>query len=171
MSKIHPNPYPPPHGTVPGDRRDAALQAVLERAREVFGALPRPAHFTNHTHCCECAEHDRTLAAYDPATIPREALGTMGWDPVSFTTEAAFRYYLPGLIRVVLTAGGEEEYFEQFLWHVHGGATILDRRAACTGPERAVVAAALQYLLEHRADEVEAAGQAGELLDAIARWP
>ena len=154
----------------PASPEDRELQAILRRAQQVFGALPRPDHFTDHEHCCECAEHDRTLAAHDPASIPREALGHMGWDPITFTDDTAFRYYLPGLIRVVMTTAGDDEYFEQFLWHVSLAAPIQDRHAACTPAEREVVAATLRFLLDYRTAEVEAACQGQELLDALERW-
>lgn len=65
----------------------------LQRIREAFAHEPRPEHFTNYTHCEECAEHDETLRAHHPDTIAEEHVGHAGWDPICFITEAGFRYY------------------------------------------------------------------------------
>jgi hypothetical protein len=48
--------------------------------------VPKPAHFTNYRHCCECAEHDATLLAHDVHSISFQQLGNPGWDPLCFTS-------------------------------------------------------------------------------------
>jgi hypothetical protein len=53
----------------------------VQQATQLF-QMPKPAHFTNYRHCCECAEHDATLVAYDVNTIGVEQLGNPGWDPL-----------------------------------------------------------------------------------------
>jgi hypothetical protein len=49
-----------------------------QHAKQLFQML-KPEHFTNYRHCCECAEHDATLLAYDVNTIGVEQLGNPGW--------------------------------------------------------------------------------------------
>jgi hypothetical protein len=147
-----------------------AAESIIRKAEEVFSGIERPEHFTNHTHCCECRDHDDELQPFTPATIPRSALGHMGWDPITFCTDQGFRYFLPGMIRIVLTETGEDNYFEQFMWHVSAIAEGHDRYKVCTPAERAVVAMTLNWLLEHRSEEIEQEMVAQDLLSAIERW-
>ena len=128
---------------------------LLREATGVFSKVQRPEHFTDYQHCCECAEHDDTLAAYTPDTITREALGHAGWDPMTFATDSGFRYYLPALIRMALTQSGDDYYIDQFLSQVIRDGPRNSRWRACTGEQRAVVLEALHLLLEQRLDEIE----------------
>ena len=55
-------------------------------AIKAFLAEPLPDHFTDYTHCCECAEHDELLRARDRETLALEDVGNAGWDPICFVT-------------------------------------------------------------------------------------
>ena len=145
-------------------------EEVIDLGRAIFGPIERPEHFTNHKHCCECAEHDAELLGYTPDSIPRKALGTMGWDPITFTSDHGFRYYLPGLIRIVLSETGDNSYLEQFLWHTLGDAVHYDRYPACSQQEREVVWQALNCLLETRAKDIEDELLTDDLLCALEKW-
>ena len=94
----------------------------------------------------------------------------MGWDPITFCTDHAFRYYLPGLIRIALTESGEDNYLEQFLWHLGYVADGYDRFAACSAEEREVVMQALDWLLENRSEDIEQECASEDLLFALERW-
>ena len=61
----------------------------IQHATQLF-QMPKPEHFTNYRHCCECAEHDATLLAYDVNAIGVEQLGNPGWDPLCFVSPEAF---------------------------------------------------------------------------------
>ena len=147
-----------------------SVEALINEATEVFGKVPRPEHFTNHTHCCECAEHDDTLKAFTPETITREALGHAGWDPMTFATDTGFRYYLPALIRMALTRKDDDYYIDQFLSQVIRDGPRNSRWMACTAEERAVVLKALLALLEERTEEVDNSLDADRLTQAIEIW-
>lgn len=147
-----------------------SVQQLVDEAADVFGKVPRPEHFTDHTHCCECAEHDEVLQKFTPGTIVREALGHPGWDPMTATTDAGFRYYLPGLIRIVLTTSGDDDYIGQFVSLVVRDGPRNSRWLACTKPERAIVHKALQVLLEDRTGEIDDWVDADRLLQAIEIW-
>jgi len=142
---------------------------IIAEAVKLFSDVARPEHFTNHEHCPECKDHDEELLAFNPSSITREALGTMGWDPITFTTDQGFRYYLPGLIRVVLTETGDDSYYEQFLWHVIGSGDY-ERIKACTTAEKEVVGKVLQFLLESRTEELEQECLGDDILIAIEKW-
>src|SRR6266498_3419515 len=58
-------------------RRDTLMDTPrdwTQHAKRLF-QMPKPAHFTNDRHCCECAEHDATLLAYDVDSIGVQQLG------------------------------------------------------------------------------------------------
>lgn len=147
-----------------------SVEALINQATGIFGKVPRPEHFTNHTHCCECAEHDDTLKAFTPEIITREALGHAGWDPMTFATDTGFRYYLPALIRMALTGKDDDYYIDQFLSQVIRDGPRNSRWMACTAEERAVVLKALFALLEERTEEVDNSLDADRLMQAIEIW-
>ncbi len=76
---------------------------ILERINQAFAASPRPEHFTNHTHCCECFEHDKLLRSRDGDTLGMNDVGNPGWDPICFISPEGFAYYLPALARLTLS--------------------------------------------------------------------
>ena len=147
-----------------------SVRQLVDEATKIFGKVPRPVHFTDYTHCSECAEHDEILRAYTPDTITREALGHAGWDPMTFATETGFRYYLPALIRMALTQTGDDYYIDQFLSQVIRDGSRNTRWRACTAEERVVVVKALHLLLEERAEEIERNLDADRLMEAIDIW-
>jgi hypothetical protein len=61
----------------------------IQHAKQLF-QMPKPEHFTTYRHCCECAEHDATLLAYDVNAIGVEQLGNPGWDPLCFVSPEGF---------------------------------------------------------------------------------
>lgn len=75
-------------------KNDAAILAVIDAE---FGAVPRPEHFTDFTHCCECAEHDEALRSRDRASLRIEDVGNPGWDPLCFCSAEGIAYFFPAL--------------------------------------------------------------------------
>lgn len=143
---------------------------LIAEARQVFSTVQRPEHFTDHLHCCECAEHDATLSAHTPDTITRAALGHGGWDPMTFATDVGFCYYLPALIRMALTKEGNEYYVDQFLFQLIRDGARNSRWQFCTVAQRAVVAKALHVLMEERLGEIETNLDGDHLMQAIEIW-
>jgi hypothetical protein len=143
---------------------------LTDEATGVFGKVARPEHFTDFTHCSECAEHDSMLSAHTPDTITREALGHPGWDPMTFATDAGFRYFLPALIRMALTGTGDDYYIDQFLSQVIRDGPRNTRWCACTVEERVIVLKVLHALLETRAEDIENNLDADRLMQAIDIW-
>jgi len=122
---------------------------LIEQVRLACSDEPRPEHFTDHVHCCECAEHDATLRDAAPETIGLAELGNPGWDPICFVTPAGFRYYLPALARLAL-GRGQAYYLGQFLFHMRSG-----RAAELTAAQRAGVLALLEYVDGTMRDEMD----------------
>src|SRR6188474_2254840 len=75
---------------------------MLAAIASAFAVVPRPEHFTNHTHCDECWEHDEVLRARDLDTLQIEDVGSQAWNPITMATPHGFAYYLPALARLAL---------------------------------------------------------------------
>ncbi|MGR9074239.1 MAG: hypothetical protein ACU833_14355 [Gammaproteobacteria bacterium] len=146
------------------------MNSLIEKAKRLFGNLPRPEHFTDYRHCCECAEHDRTLRAHDPDTIGLEALGNPGWDPMCFATGEAFRYYFPAMVRLALEGTGGAYYSDQFLFHLTCGGCRNRRWQGFSPEQRRFVVEVLNALQENRAEEIERCFNADDLLKAVEIW-
>lgn len=119
--------------------------------------MPKPEHFCNYNHCCECFEHDETLLKFDVDTIGLEQLGNPGWDPLCFSSAEGLVYYLPAMIR--LTLDGMEtpvqSYLDQLLFHlIYDGA---DNRlvTACSKEQRHFVMKFLEHLIDNYSEEIE----------------
>ena len=116
----------------------------IQTAKRLF-ALPKPVHFTNYRHCCECAEHDETLLTHDVDSIGMEQLGNPGWDPLCFSSATGLLYYMPALVRLTLHTlePSQAAYLDQFLFHLNR-AEVLE---ATTLQQRQFIVAFLEYLI------------------------
>jgi hypothetical protein len=142
-----------------------------QQATHLFN-VPKPEHFTNHRHCCECAEHDETLLTYDVNTIGGEQLGNPGWDPLCFVSPEGFLYYMPALIRITLDtmAKPQERYLDQLLFHLmHDGKDNRIVRA-CSPEQRAFIAGFLEYLMETYSAAIDECTYAEDMLKAYDIW-
>jgi hypothetical protein len=142
----------------------------IEEAQKLFGSVPRPRRFTDVQHCCECAEHDELLRSHDPDSIGHRELGSPAWDPICFTTTAAFRYYFPALVRLAVQGQGEHYYLDQFLFHIISDGPGNDRWKSFSSEERSYVAKLLRYFLDTRAEEIEQNNDADHLMTALRIW-
>lgn len=143
---------------------------LLDKAQRLFGDAPRPEHFTDHRHCCECAEHDETFRVHTPATIGLSELGSPAWDPVCFATDPAFRYFFPALVRLAWAGTGDTYYLGQFLFHLRADGRRNSRWKAFSVEQRRFVVELLEAFLEERAAEIENNLDTDSLLEAIAIW-
>jgi hypothetical protein len=128
-----------------------------QHVRIVFN-VPKPSHFVDYSHCCECAEHDQTLSRSDVDTIGWNELGNPGWDPLCFSSAEGLLYYMPALIRLTLDTmdNPRHRYLEQMLFHLvrDGAGNILV--SACSIEQRRFVTRFLEYLLESHASQIDA---------------
>lgn len=123
---------------------DSDLLATVVR---IFARHTRPDVFTNADHCCECAEHNRTLSNHTPESLSVEDAGQPGWDPICFATPAAFLYFFPGLVRLAMTGHAETFYLDQFVSHLSRRVDLLDP------DERRIVHTLLWHLFEKFQDQ------------------
>ena len=115
-------------------------------ALELF-SVPRPQHFTNYTHCCECAEHDESLRSCDIHSIGLNELGSPSWDPLCFCTAEGLLYYTPALIRLSLETAETEFYFSQFLFHLDYEGAENRLLKACSPEQRKLIGEFVHYMI------------------------
>jgi len=123
------------------------MTSPLTKIKSLFADDRRPAHFTDHTHCEECAAHDATLQAYDRRELPAEAVLNPGWDPICFVTPAGFRYLFPRLCTLAY-GKGEAFYLELFLRHLENNLHLL------SGEEKAAVFELLLDLIDRLPEDI-----------------
>lgn len=144
----------------------------IQEAKRVFN-LPKPPHFTNYQHCCECFEHDETLLSHDIDSISTNELGNPGWDPMCFCSEEGFIYYMPALIRITLDNIKDlhKTYLDQLLFHLIKDGKGNRLVVACNEEQRQFVASFLEHLIENYTPEIEAAlCYSDEILKAHDIW-
>ncbi len=145
---------------------DSAILADIDGA---FGAVTRPEHFTNFSHCEECAEHDELLRARTRESLSIEDVGNPGWDPLCFCSAEGFAYYFPALTRLALTAG-YDWYANQLLFHLYSGYGDNRFFQYCTLAQRQVIAAFIGHLIETRASAIEATAASDDFLRCYELW-
>jgi hypothetical protein len=130
----------------------------VNEAKRLFN-VPKPEHFTNYKHCCECFEHDEILLQHDVDSIGIEQLGNPGWDPMCFCSDQGFIYYMPALIRITLDTidNPQTTYLDQMLFHLIKDGKGNRLVEACNDEQRKFVAQFLEYLVEYYSNEIEAA--------------
>jgi hypothetical protein len=145
---------------------------ILTSFQRAFAGCARPDHFTNYTHCSECAEHDEVLRSRDLDTLSLQDVGNPGWDPICFISPAGFAYYLPALARLALAPpdGYSGWYGPQLLFHLRYNGQRNDRILACTPEQRQCVVGLLHHILETPAELVDSYSSSDELLRAIEDW-
>lgn len=145
---------------------------ILDEVRRVFASCERPVHFTNYTHCCECAEHDEVLLSRDLDTLSMQDVGSGAWDPICFISPEGFAYYLPALARLALSEPLEPHgwYGPQFFFHLNSGLQADDRIRVCTADQRCALVRLLHHILETRASLADQYLCSSDLLNAIERW-
>jgi hypothetical protein len=127
----------------------------VQQAKLVFN-VPKPEHFADYRHCCECAEHDQVLLTCDVDSIGLEQLGNPGWDPLCFSSAEGLIHYLPALIRITLDTieKPRETYVDQLLFHLIKDGAGNSLVSACSKEQRDFIAAFLKYLLANHAAHI-----------------
>jgi hypothetical protein len=142
-----------------------------QQAKILFN-VPKPEHFVKQ-HCCECAEHDETLATFDVDSIGLDQLGNPGWDPMCFSSVGGVIYYMPALIRLTVDTIDKpnEVYLDQLLFHLVRDGAANDLVNACNTEQRRFIADFLEYLIEHHSNQIDGmAFTADDILKAHAIW-
>jgi hypothetical protein len=145
---------------------------IFRTIKQAFAGCRRPDHFTEYTHCMECAEHDEVLRSHDVDTLRIEHIGNPGWDPICFISTEGFTYYFPALARLALAEPDNAHgwYGGQLLFHLCSDGRRNERLQACTPEQRRAVVEFLHHLAESRASLAESELSTDDLFQAIEIW-
>lgn len=149
-----------------------ADREVLRRIEAAFAELGRPPHFTDFTHCAECAEHEQRLQVCAVHGLALDDVAHAAWDPFCVALPASFAYFFPSLARLALASPDVEHgwYGRQLLFHLQEARRTNGFHALCTSPQRAAIAALLRHLLETRAALIDDARDAEAFVDCYCFW-
>jgi hypothetical protein len=145
---------------------------ILQTIAQAFAECRRPEHFTDYTHCEECAEYDEVLRSRDVHTLQIEDVGNPGWDPIGFASPEGFVYYLPALTRLALAEPDYAHgwYGAQLLFHFLSDGRKNRRLLACTQEQRLAILQFLRYLVETRASLADNYCCTDDLFQALEIW-
>jgi hypothetical protein len=145
---------------------------VLTDVAAAFAVCPKPEHFTDFTHCCECAEHDEVLRSKDVNTLQIEQVGNPGWDPFCFSSAEGLLYYLPAMARLALDEPTEAHgwYADQLCFHLTYQGTSNRILRAASPRQRQAVAGLLRHIVETRGKLCEDTMRRKDLLTAAELW-
>jgi hypothetical protein len=152
-----------------GPLSDDEMLALVTGA---FATVTRPEHFTNHTHCDECWEHDEVLRSRTLDTLAIEDVGSQAWNPITMATPLAFAYYLPTLARLALQPmpQGWDWYGYIILFELRWNGPRNERWQFCTPNQRSAVCLLLEHLYATRSGSIKLYDCEYELLEALEVW-
>ena len=145
---------------------------ILQAVQQAFAGCLRPEHFTDCTHCEECAEHDEVLRSRDVHTLQIKDVGNPGWDPICIASPEGFAYYLPALTRLALAEPDDAHgwYGTQLLWHLLRDGRKNHRLLACTPMQRLAILQFLRHFVETRAALADSHCSTDDLFQAVEIW-
>lgn len=93
-------------------------QRIIADIDRAFAQTFRPGTFLRDPkHCETCAAHDAQLRKLTPQTVRLRHFDLSGRDGANDISDAAFKYFMPGLVRHVLSGpeGGAADLFLRLL--------------------------------------------------------
>lgn len=144
--------------------------AILTRIDHAFGGAPRPEHFTDYTHCSECAEHDALLLSRDRSTLRVEDVINPGWDPLCFCSAEGLAYFFPALARFTLQGSPADWYGVQLVFHLFYGNKDNRFYLYCTPMQRQAVSALVTHLINTRTAIIDACMVSDDFLRCHELW-
>lgn len=152
---------------------DAGAISALDKIDEAFGEVERPAYFTDVNHCPECLEHHEELSRRPRMELQRADLGTMGWDPLSFTSAQGIAYLFPLLARYSMAPSlwpNYDWYGDQMCFRLTYQSQNNSFYRSCNSAQRSAVAGMVAWIIENRTNEIELYLSEDEWLDAWSVW-
>lgn len=139
---------------------------------QAFGSLPKPEHFTNFTHCEECAEHDELLRSRTRETLAFQDVGNPGWEPMCFSSPEGVAFYLPSLARLTFAEPpyGYDWYGHQLLFHLYSGGLENKLYKYCNSAQRKAIAALIGAIIDSNFADIESSSSEDEFLRAHEIW-
>jgi hypothetical protein len=148
---------------------DEEVLAIVDQA---FHPVKKPGHFTDFSHCAECAEHDLTLRENDRDTLRISDVGNIGWQPISFCHAHGIAYYLPTLSRFALAAPTYEYgwYGDMLLIHLTSGRCVQELSTYLNAEQKKAITELLQHFVRTRSDLEERLTSDAEMQAAVDLW-
>lgn len=143
---------------------------IVSEAYRAFSGFARPEHFTDHTHCEECAEHDETMRSRSLGEIGIHQVGNPGWSPIPLLTERAYGYVLPRLVELALNS---KPYPDSFVFSYLLALTPSPEHRKFdyfTPDQRSIVLQSLYYIKDCMGAQIEWECCQSNLSEAIALW-
>lgn len=118
------------------------------RLRTAFREASRPERFTHHPGCPECEGHDLLLRRRNWETLTHYDVRD-NWSPLGFLRPDGFRYWLPAVLRLLITADpdGHASRLPEYLEDPHD-----HRFSQLTPEERTAVTQFLRHVAWWRPD-------------------
>jgi hypothetical protein len=153
----------------PAPLTDDDVLALVTRA---FQDVARPEHFTNHTHCDECWEHDDLLRDRDLTTLDIRDVGSQAWNPITMATPHGFAYYFPALVRLALAPQPEklDWYGYTILFELRWDGPRNKRWQYFSANQRTAVSLFLEHLYRTRLKDIASYDCEYELLETLDIW-
>jgi hypothetical protein len=137
---------------------DAGAISVLNDIDLAFGNCERPVYFTDVNHCCECREHHEELSEHPTMELRRSNLGSAAWDPICFTSAQGKAHLFPILARYSMAPSFWPEYDwygTQLVFHLTSGGQYNEFWQSCDAEQRLAVVRMIEWIIEHRKDEID----------------
>ncbi len=146
---------------------DAEMLAQVDAA---FAGCPKPEHFTNHTHCSECARHDEFLQQTREDIVAARFIAN--GDPWCFCGLEGWAYHFPALARLALRKPRDDEdpFNGNLLFHLQPDRRGRDLLNHFSPSQRQAVRRLLQHLQSTRPELVEDGFTRQDLERAIPLW-
>lgn len=123
---------------------------ILAQIQTSFDKSLPPNMFIRGTCLCdECMEHEALMQTFNPDDLPLAQLNNPGWDPICFASNEAFKYLMPGLVKLVLDH--TNDYVQQFIFHIEQS----ERLNELTPAQAQSLAYVLTFLILNNAGELE----------------
>ena len=146
---------------------DAEILTVIDAT---FGSYQRPEHFTDFTHCSECAEHDALLRSRSRGELRTADVSNPGWNPICFVSNEAFAYLVPDLVRLALQPTKSDWSFPNLLFHLTNEDERNRYLTLFTARERSALLAFLRHVAATRGPALETFLPTGAIAPAIDLW-
>ena len=147
-------------------------EEIINDAYRAFSSFLRPEHFTDYTHCEECAEHDATMRSCSLPDIGANQVGNPGWSPIPFLTEQAYGHVMPRLLELALNNSfnsDNDPFVFQYLLALT--PTPEHRKLDNFTPEQArVILNSLCYIRDNMMGVIEDECCQSNLVEAITLW-
>ncbi len=151
------------------------IEALKNEAYEVFSEFKRPEKFQRQSDVDpESEEHEKTLQKYKRHTLSLDAVGSIGYNPITGINAQGMAYFMPRLIELALdlkniTKSESEPYLWNFILQIMPYDNE-ERFYLFQTEHKAFVCKVLQSIQETYSTYIENNCFESEIQDSIKKW-